>query len=176
MPVRTLPPYLDLLETLYLIDRIPAWSTNLSKRVVDRPKVLLLDSGLAARLVNVSPTGAGPHANPNAAGAIIETFVIAELRRQLGWSQQAPRLFHYRDRDGAEVDLILETADGLIAAIEIKSAATLRGRDTRSISRLRDKVGARFAGGVILHTGPQAQPFGDRLAAVPIDILWSPSG
>lgn len=113
---------------------------------------------------------------PNAAGAIIETFVIAELRRQLGWSQQAPRLFHYRDRDGAEVDLILETADGLIAAIEIKSAATLRGRDTRSISRLRDKVGARFAGGVILHTGPQAQPFGDRLAAVPIDILWSPSG
>lgn len=176
IPVRTLPPYLDLLETLYLIDRIPAWSTNLSKRVVDRPKVLLLDSGLAARLINVSPTGAGPHANPNAAGAIIETFVIAELRRQLGWSQQAPRLFHYRDRDGAEVDLILETADGLIAAIEIKSAATLRGRDTRSISRLRDKVGARFAGGVILHTGPQAQPFGDRLAAVPIDILWSPSG
>ncbi len=176
IPVRTLPPYLDLLETLYLIDRIPAWSTNLSKRVVDRPKILLLDSGLAARLVNVSPTGAGPHANPNAAGAIIETFVIAELRRQLGWSQQAPRLFHYRDRDGAEVDLILETADGLIAAIEIKSAATLRGRDTRSISRLRDKVGARFAGGVILHTGPQAQPFGDRLAAVPIDILWSPSG
>ncbi len=57
IPVRTLPPYLDLLETLYLIDRIPAWSTNLSKRVVDRPKVLLLDSGLAARLVNVNRPG-----------------------------------------------------------------------------------------------------------------------
>lgn len=176
IPVRTLPPYLDLLETLYLIDRIPAWSTNLSKRVVDRPKVLLLDSGLAARLVNVSPTGAGPNANPDAAGAIIETFVISELRRQLGWSEQTPRLFHYRDRDGAEVDLILETADGLIAAIEIKTAATLRGRDTRWITQLRRRVGARFAGGVILHAGPQAQPFGDRLAAVPIDILWSTGG
>jgi predicted AAA+ superfamily ATPase len=176
IPVRTLPPYLDLLETLYLIDRIPAWSTNLSKRVVDRPKVLLLDSGLAARLINVSPTGAGPSANPDAAGAIIETFVISELRRQLGWSEQTPRLFHYRDRDGAEVDLILETADGLISAIEIKSAATLRGRDTRWIAKLRDKLGRRFAGGLILHTGPQAQPFGDRLAAVPIDVLWSHGG
>lgn len=174
IPVRTLPPYLDLLEILYLIDRVPAWSTNLSKRVVDRPKVLLLDSGLAARLVNVSPTGAGPNANPDAAGAIIETFVISELRRQLGWSELTPRLFHYRDRDGAEVDLILDTADGLIAAIEIKSAATLRRKDTRWITQLRDRVGARFAGGLILHTGPQAQPFGDRLAAVPIDVLWSP--
>ncbi len=176
IPVRTLPPYLDLLETLYLIDRVPAWSTNLSKRVVDRPKVLLLDSGLAARLVNVSPTGAGPNVNPDAAGAIIETFVISELRRQLGWSELTPRLFHYRDRDGAEVDLILETADGSIAAIEIKSAATLRGRDTRWITRLRDSVGARFAGGLILHTGPLAQPLGDRLAAVPIDALWAPRG
>lgn len=177
IPVRTLPPYLDLLETLYLIDRVPAWSTNLSKRVVDRPKVLLLDSGLAARLVNVSPTGAGPNVNPDAAGAIIETtFVISELRRQLGWSELTSRLFHYRDRDGAEVDLILQTADGSIAAIEIKSAATLRGRDTRWITRLRDSVGARFAGGLILHTGPLAQPLGDRLAAVPIDALWAPRG
>jgi hypothetical protein len=84
IPVRTLPPYLDLLETLYLIDRIPAWSTNLSKRVVDRPKVFLLDSGLAARLINVSPTRAEPNANPDAAGAIIEAFVISELRRNSG--------------------------------------------------------------------------------------------
>lgn len=99
--------------------------------------------------------------------------MISELRRHLGWSEQTPRLFHYRDRDGAEVDLILETADGLIAAIEIKSAATRRGTDTRWIAKVRDKVGTRFAGGVILHTGPRAQPLGDRLAAVPIDVLWS---
>jgi len=62
----------------------------------------------------------------------------------------------------------METADGLIAAIEIKSAATLQRRDTRWITKLRDKVGTRFVGGLILHTGPQAQPFGDRLAAVPL--------
>jgi uncharacterized protein len=89
---------------------------------------------------------------------------------------KTPRLFHYRDRDGAEVDFIMETADGLIAAIEIKSAATLRGKDTRWITKLRDKLGTRFVGGLILHTGPRAQPFGDRLAAVPIDVLWSTTG
>lgn len=174
IPARTLPPYLDLLETLYLIERIPAWSTNLSKRVINRTKVLLLDSGLAARLINVSPHGAGPYANPEAAGAIIETFIISELRRQLSWSQQAARMFHYRDRNGAEVDIILETADGLIAALEIKSAANLRSRDTRWITALRDKIGSRFVAGLILHTGQQAQPLGERLAAVPIDIMWSP--
>lgn len=49
IPVRTLAPYVDLLGTLFLVHRIPAWSTNLSKRVVSRPKVALLDAGLAAR-------------------------------------------------------------------------------------------------------------------------------
>jgi hypothetical protein len=58
IPVGTLGPYLELLETLFLIQRLPAWSTNLSKRVVSRPKVALLDTGLAARLVNVSAAGA----------------------------------------------------------------------------------------------------------------------
>jgi len=59
IPVRTLDPYLDLLETLFLVHRLPAWSTNLSQRVVSRPKIALHDTGLAARLLNVSATGAG---------------------------------------------------------------------------------------------------------------------
>jgi predicted AAA+ superfamily ATPase len=86
IPARTLPPYFDLLETLFVIQRISPWSTNLSKRVVERPKVSLLDTGLAARLVNVGATGAGPAGNPQIAGQLLEGFVIGELRRQLGWA------------------------------------------------------------------------------------------
>ncbi|MGH8961866.1 MAG: ATP-binding protein [Jatrophihabitantaceae bacterium] len=173
IPPRTLPPYLDLLETLYLIQRIPAWSTNLSKRVIARPKLILLDSGLAARLTNVSATGAGRHANPTVAGQLIETFAIGEIRRQLGWAEQPARVHHYREQSGAEIDIVVETSDGRVAALEVKSAATIRPADIRWLTALRDRLGHRFAAGLLLHTGPNAQPLGDRLAAVPLDILWS---
>jgi len=173
IPVRTLPPYLDLLETLYLVQRIPAWSTNLSKRVIARPKVTLLDSGLAARLVNASASGAGLTANPTAAGQLIETFTVGEIRRQLGWTEQSASLHHYREQAGAEIDIVLETADGRVAALEVKAAATVRPGDIRWLSALRSRLGKRFTAGLILHTGPEAQPLGDRLAAVPLDILWS---
>lgn len=173
IPPRTLPPYLDLLETLYLIERIPAWSTNLSKRVIARPKLVLLDSGLAARLINVSAAGAGQRANPTVAGQLIETFTIGEIRRQLGWSERPARLYHYREQAGAEVDIVIETPDGRIAALEVKSAATVRPGDIRWLTAQRDRLGHRFTAGLILHTGPNTQPLGDRLAAVPLDVLWS---
>jgi predicted AAA+ superfamily ATPase len=173
IPARTLPPYLDLLETLFLIQRVPAWSRNLSKRVVERPKVSLLDSGLAARLINVAATGVGLFGNPQVAGQMLEGFVIGELRRQLSWAEDNPRLYHYRDHDGPEVDVILETDDGRVAGLEIKAASTAQPRDGRWLSNLRDKLGPRFVAGLILHTGPDAVPFGKLISAVPIDVLWS---
>ena len=173
IPVRTLAPYVELLETLFLVQRIPAWSTNLSKRVVSRPKVALLDTGLAARLVNVTPAGAASGANPAVAGQLLEGFVASELRRQLSWADEDARLHHYRDHGGAEVDLVLETGDGRVAGIEVKATASVSGRDVRWLTQLRDALGPRFVAGVVLHTGPTAAPFGDRIAAVPMDALWA---
>jgi uncharacterized protein len=174
IPARSLAPYLDLLETLFLIHRIPAWSTNLSNRVVSRPKVALLDSGIAADLVNVSAAGAGVSANPQIAGQLLEGFVIGELKRQLSWSDVDARLFHYRDRDGAEVDLVAETKDGRIIAIEVKAASTVSSRDVKWLKRMRDRLGDRFVAGFVLHTGPTTAPFSERITALPIDALWTP--
>jgi uncharacterized protein len=173
IPVRTLAPYVDLLETLFLVHRLPAWSTNLSKRVVSRPKVALLDTGLAARLVNASADGAASSANAQLAGHLLEGFVASEVRRQLTWSDTAARLFHYRDRAGAEVDLVLETDDGRVAGIEVKSGSSVGARDVRWLNQLRDRLGERFVGGVVLHTGASTAPFGPRVAAAPIDALWA---
>ena len=173
IPVRTLSPYLALLETLFLIQRVPAWSTNLSKRVVSRPKAMLLDTGLAARLVHASPAGASAMSHPELGGQLLEGFVAGELRRQLGWTEQHARLSHYRDHAGAEVDLILETDDGRIAGIEVKATSSVSGRDAKWLNQLRDRLGSRFAGGVVLHTGPTSAPFGDRIVAAPIDVIWT---
>jgi predicted AAA+ superfamily ATPase len=96
-----------------------------------------------------------------------------ELIRQLPWSGERPTVSHFRDRSGAEVDLILEHPDGRIAGIEVKASSSVGARDFRGLQFLRDRLGERFAYGAVLHTAPEAVPFGDRLAALPLSALWS---
>ena len=173
IPVSSLNRLLDLLETLYLIQRVPAWSTNLTKRAVARPKASLLDTGLAARLVNISAAGAGPEVYGEVAGHLLEGFVAGELRRQRAWADESVQLSHFRDRAAGEVDLVLETPDGRVAGLEVKSNSRVKARDAKRLNQLRDKLGKRFAGGVVLHTGMTTAPFGERITATPLDVLWT---
>lgn len=173
VPASTLRPLLDLLETLYLVQRIPAWSANLTRRTISRPKVSLLDTGLAARMINVSAHGASPTINGDAAGHLLEGFVAGELRKQMAWADENVQMYHYRDRVGGEVDLVLETGDGRVAGIEVKSTSLVGGHDAKWLKMLRENLGTRFVRGLVLHTGPTAAPFGDRIEAVPMDVLWS---
>lgn len=171
-PSRTLPPYLDLLESLYLIWRVPSWSTNLTKRITGRSKLVVLDSGLAAHLVNISPASMDPTRQPGPAGGLIEAFVLAELRRQLGWSADRVGIYHYRDRTGPEVDIVLEHADGRVVAVEVKATAGVRQDAFKWLARLRDRLGARFVQGIVLYAGQHALSFGDRLSAQPLSVMW----
>jgi predicted AAA+ superfamily ATPase len=173
IPETSLHSYVDLLETLYLIQQIPAWGNNLTRRVTGRPKVSLLDTGLAARLKNVTPAAMQPGLVSDAAGGLFEAFVAGELRRQLVWSETDARLAHFRDTDGLEVDLVLEDADRRVAGVEVKAARTVTKKDFRGLEFLRGKLGVRFTLGVLLYTGPDALPFGDRLWALPVAALWS---
>lgn len=168
----TIPGYLALLETIYLVQRIPAWSNRLPGRVTRRRKVALLDSGLAARLVNVEPAGLAIDRNPAPAGMLLEGWVLAELRKQRSCSKAEPSIFHFRDRTGPEVDVILEAGDGHVAGIEVKASATFGRDDVRWLQLLRDRLGRRFVAGVVLYLGPTAHALGDRLAALPLSALW----
>jgi predicted AAA+ superfamily ATPase len=96
-----------------------------------------------------------------------------EVLRQTAWQEDVPSVFHFRDRDRREVDLVLERRDGSVAGIEVKTAASVTTADFRGWRHLRDKLGDRFKQGVVLYTGERALPFGDRLAAVPISGLWA---
>jgi hypothetical protein len=110
---------------------------------------------------------------PAIGGPALETFVAMELLKLSSWSEASPRVFHYRDRDDREVDVITERADGSIIGIEVKSAATVDSRDFRTLAYLRDKVGLLFRSGVVLYSGLRSLPFGDRLTAVPVSSLWA---
>lgn len=173
IPETSVPGYLDLLETLYLIHVLPAWGDNLTKRVTGRPKVALVDTGLAARLNHVTPAAMAPGVVSDAAGGLFESLVAGELRRQLVWAQTSARLFHFRDRDGLEVDIVVESDGRRVAGVEMKAAGSVSQGDFRGLAFLRDKVGDRFAMGVVLYTGRQPLPFGDRLWALPYSALWT---
>ncbi|MFT3797748.1 ATP-binding protein [Microbacterium sp.] len=171
IPRRTLDPYIALLGTLYLTHVLPAWSTNLTSREVKQPKVFLVDSGLAASLVGATAEALTP--GSALLGPLMECFVVGELRRQQTWAAQRTTMHHYRDSRGVEVDVVLEAPDGRVVGIEVKAAATVRASDVRGLAALRDRLGDRFIAGYILYAGGAAVAAGDRIRAVPLDVLWS---
>ncbi|WP_345605520.1 ATP-binding protein [Pseudonocardia adelaidensis] len=164
----TTDSYLAHLEGVFLVQTVPAWSTNLTARVVHRPKVTVTDTGLAARLL-----GGRLRADAELAGRLVETFVAGELRAQAEWSSTRPSLYHFRDRDGAEVDLVLESGDGRVVGVEVKAGATVRAEDLRGLRLLEQRMGGDFAAGLVLCTAPAPSHLGGRLWIMPISALWS---
>jgi uncharacterized protein len=171
LPASTIRAHVDLLEMLFLVYRLPAWHSNMLSRVVKAPKLHIVDSGLLAYLLNADADRV--MVDGRVAGALIETFAVMEIVRQAAVDPDPPTLFHFRDRREHEVDLVLERRDGTIVGIEMKASATVDTKDFRALRLLRDRLGDRFAFGVVLGTGSQTLPFGDRLAVAPLSALWA---
>ena len=129
----------------------------------------MVDSGLAANLLGFD---AERLLDPGAPiGPLLEGFVLMELARQLTWSDQRAELYHYRTRDKVEVDAVLENRRGQTVGIEIKASATVRSPDFRGLRHLADRLGDYFIVGIVLYTGTQTLPFGDRMRAMPLSAL-----
>ncbi len=171
LPASTLKRYLTLLEAVYLIRTVPAWSANLGKRIALSPKLMLVDSGLTSHLLGIDETRI--KTDPNFGGSLLESFVANEILRQLSWSESRATLFHFRAHSGEEVDLVLETPDGMIVGIEVKASRTVSGSDWKGLRWLSERLGERFLRGVILYLGDQVVPSAAHLHAVPLPSLWS---
>jgi len=102
---------------------------------------------------------------------LLETFVFQDLRRQASWHETPVRFYHFRDKDGVEVDIVLEQA-GKVTGVEVKAAATVTGKDFRGLKKLRETTGERFAAGVVMYDGENVAGFGENLFAIPIRALW----
>jgi len=159
------------LQTIHLVTTVPAWSRNLTRRVKRRSKVFLTDPGLAAWLMGKTPA-ALESPTDRATGQLVETFVFAELRRQLTWAATDATLYHWQDRAGGEIDFVLESADGRAVALEVKAGQTPKREWFRHLERMREALGESFMAGVVLYGGRQVLRFGDRLMAAPISALW----
>jgi len=169
LSARTIQSYVRLLETVFVVKSIPAWRPGISTRERLAPKLMLGDTGVLAHLLGVRDERAA--GDPQVVGRLYENFAAMEVVKQLSWAEHQADLYHYR-RDRREVDLVLEGPDGAIVAIEAKAGASVGSGDRRALIHLRDALGAKFRAGVILHTGAETIPLGERLWALPISALW----
>ena len=165
----TIRDYVTLLERVFLLDQLPPWHTNRLSRLIKTPSFTLATPDW---LAPARARRRGARRGRSTLGQILETFVYQELRRQASWQANDIRFHHFRDKDGAEVDIVLERGAREVAGIEVKAAATVTAADFRGLRKLAAAAGERFVAGVVLYDGEATTGFGDGLYAVPIRRLW----
>ncbi|GBE22702.1 hypothetical protein BMS3Bbin01_02078 [bacterium BMS3Bbin01] len=168
--------YTKLLESVFLVNRLPSWGTTLGSRVTKHPKLHAVDSGLAAHLLRLSEEKLASKYPPDLSqfGHLLETFVVGEVLAQTSWWDPGVTLGHWRTRDGAEVDVVIELADGTVMAIEVKTSSNVGFGDWKGLRALRRKLGDRFRAGMVFYLGSRSISLDDTIAAFPLDLLWSP--
>jgi predicted AAA+ superfamily ATPase len=170
IPNSSVVRHMSMLEMVFLIQTLPAWTANLSKRVIKSPRLLFTDTGLASFLAGLNSDHL--ERNHTLAGNLFENFIGSELRKQATWCQSRTSLYHFRTRTGQEVDLILEDRAGNFCGIEVKLSATAAAKHFDALKFLQKDVGERFVAGITLYTGDQIIPFGKNLFAVPVSAIW----
>lgn len=167
---KTTRKYISILEQLFLVRRLEPWFRNQLKRLVKTPKLHFLDSGLLGALLGANVDRIAK--DRSIFGPLLETFVFSELLKQAPWFGEIRSLYHYRDKDQDEVDLVIETRSGPLVGIEVKASATVNVGDFKGLRKLAEASGDNFKLGVVLYDGGRPVPFGDRLVAAPMSCLW----
>jgi len=166
----TVRDYVTLLTRVFLLEELQPWHSNRISRLIKTPKLHMCDTGLACALLGLDADSLW--SERELLGRLLETFVYQELRRQASAWDQTVSFYHFRDKDKAEVDIVLERGPSEIVGLEVKAAASVKRSDLRGLRRLRSAAGERFRRGIILYDGEVTAPFGDDLFAVPICRLW----
>ncbi len=136
------------------------WSRALGRPISRAPSSTTLQSALANLAIR------------EVFGQMLETFVYSEVRRQASGVSERIAFSHFRHRDGAEVDIVVEHGAGKISGIEVKASSTVRASDFAGLKMLKEASGKRFGCGVLAYDGEIGIGFGDKMFAVPIAQLW----
>jgi predicted AAA+ superfamily ATPase len=162
--------YVTLLERVFLLETLPPWHSNRLSRLIKSPKLHVGDTGVVAALLGLDP----PNLLRDRAmlGQLLETFVFQELRREASWYEREITFHHFRDKEGAEVDIVVEPGASELAGVEVKASATVTEADFRGLRKLQEAAKRSFVAGVVLYDGEQSVRFGEGLYAVPLRALW----
>jgi predicted AAA+ superfamily ATPase len=170
LPQTTLKRYISLLENLFLIEYLPAYSGSLTKRMMKTPKLIFTDTGILAYLQNL--TWEKIKFESTLAGLLTENFVVSELKKQIAWNKTSVQMFHFRTSTDQEVDIILEIPNSEIVGIEIKSGANVGNDAFKGLRVLEASLGKKFKRGIVIYTGENAVAFDKNMFSIPINRLW----
>lgn len=167
----TLESYINALENLYLIEKVPAWRNTDYDRVGKKPKIFMTDTGLMFSLLSWDLERI--RFQSDSLGKLIETFIFNELSIQGDVHKGIYKLFHYRDREQREIDLIVEREDGLLLGVEVKSSIGVIQGDFKHLIWFKQHIAKKKSFiGIVLYMGERPLSFGDNLWAVPISMIW----
>jgi predicted AAA+ superfamily ATPase len=159
LPQPTVSRHLDLLETSYLLVRLPAYGVNRTSRLIKTPKLYWSDTALALHLAG----------EDEPRGAHLENLVLGDL---LAWSASlfdAPQLTYWRTAAGREVDFVIEWR-GRLLPVEVKATTRPRTGDAAALRAFREEYGRRSRAGLLLHAGEEVSWLTNGVLAAP---WWS---
>jgi len=161
--------YLGLLETSFILSRLPAYRGNRSSRLIKAPKILLADSGLVSYLARV--TDLTPGAGDPLRGPLFETYLAQNLKSIVAAHWPGAKLYYWAVSGRYEVDFVIE--DGLDSiAIETKAATRWNKSDLSGLVAFLAST-KRCRAAILAHNGTQKVKLGDRLWALPLATIIS---
>ena len=165
--------YVEILELMCIVRRIPAWLKGKAKRLATRmPKLHYADTGLACHLLGLR--NARQLLASSQYGGLLESLICMECCKQAAWAEEEVNLWHFRDNRKREVDMVLERGDSRVLGVEVKASATIRPEDFKGLAALAEFAGSAFERGILFYNGQQALPFslgGRRFHALPLGLL-----
>jgi predicted AAA+ superfamily ATPase len=171
---KTAAAYDRALINLAVAEVVPAWASNRLKRLTKGGKRYLIDTGLAAAAAGVSEHDIVRDSDLR--GRWFDAFAAMQLRPEFATSSPRRTMHHLRVEGGRhEVDLVIDLGRGRMFGIEFKAGAAPSREDARHLVWLRDELGEKFVGGIVLHSGQAVVELDDRIAALPLSALWAPT-
>ncbi|KAA1427450.1 DUF4143 domain-containing protein [Nocardioides antri] len=172
IPATTVSPYVDVIERLGVVRMLPGSRALVTRRAVARPRVVFADPAVARHLGGHSPQELAELAGRRRLAPLLEGVVITELLRQRSTSAVEYQVGHLRERNGLEVDLLVELPDDTVYGIEIRTAAGFRPHQFRALEALAVRAGSRFRGGIVLNTASVGFKYRPGMWGLPISALW----
>ncbi len=169
---KTIKSYIEILDLMFIVRRLPSYLKNRSKRLIQMPKLQFIDTGLACHLLGLRTPA--QLLTTQHYGSLLENLVYLEILKHSGWSENEVSLFHFRDKRKNEVDLVLEQSNGNIIGIEVKASSTINERDFKGLRILSEFTNQKFSQGILFYTGQKILPFrfdNKQFFALPISLL-----
>ncbi len=172
IPATTISPYIDVVERLGLVRMLPGTRASVAKRAIGRPLLLFDDPAVARHLAGVTAPRLTELEGRSRLAPLLKGVALVELLRQRDTSAVEYRLGHLRERNGLEVDVLVELPDDTVYGIEIRTAASFRPHQFRALEALAVRAGSRFRGGIVLNTAPVGFKYRPGMWGLPISALW----